>query len=85
MSEKQYAQGFYGHAPSERAPDFIVGSMSVKVEQAIEWLQAQEPDGNGFVRLSISRQKANPEKWSFSLDTWKPKNEAVADDPNLPF
>jgi hypothetical protein len=61
--------------------------MSVKVEPFLEWLNAQAVDANGFVRLNVTRQKADPAKWSFSLDTWKKQEagpEAPADE-NLPF
>lgn len=79
MAEKTYANGIYGRSPSERAPDFIVGNISIKPADFAAWLDEQLADEKGYVKLSVSRQKNAPEKWSFSLDTWKPKQDAEKD------
>ena len=48
--EKVFANGF-SFKRSENAPDFVVGRMSVKVEDAIAFLK--ENDKNGWVNISI--------------------------------
>jgi len=48
--EKVFADGF-SFKRNENAPDFVVGRMSVKVEDAIAFLKQNEK--NGWVNISI--------------------------------
>ena len=75
MADKVYAEGLFANAPRDGAPDFVVGSMAIQKERFQIWLQDQEADANGYVRLNVTRQKNDASKWSVSLDTWKPKQQ----------
>ena len=64
----------------------VVFGMAIQKERFIEWLSGQEADARDYVRLNITTQKNDPSRWSVSVDTWKPKEEAPApaeDDDDL--
>ena len=86
MADKVYAEGLYANQAREGAPDFVVGSMAIIKEKFLLWLNAQEADEKGYVRLNVTRQKADASKWSVSLDTWKPKQQEQSEEQdNVPF
>jgi len=83
-NEKVFANGF-SFKRRESAPDFVIGNLSIKVEDAIKFLQ--ENQKNGWVNLDVLKSQ----KGSFyiELNTWAPdkptqKNEAEISD-DLPF
>lgn len=95
MSDKQFANGIIYKEPSAKAPDFVVGGLSVKKSEFIPFLNSQDGD---WVNLSIKLSKAG--KPYIELDLWKPENrvngqnngqnvqinEVVVDDnESLPF
>jgi hypothetical protein len=67
--EKVFADGFI-FKRSENAPDWVVGNMSVKVEDAITFLQANAK--NGWVNLKVNSAKSG--KFYMELDTWEKSN-----------
>tara|TARA_Y100001973_G_scaffold77863_1_gene114131 strand:- start:5045 stop:5314 length:270 start_codon:yes stop_codon:yes gene_type:complete len=69
MSEKEkiFADGF-SFKTRENQPDFVVGRMSIKVEDALAFLK--ERATNGWVNLNIN--KARSGNYYCELDTWKP-------------
>ena len=69
MSEKEkiFADGF-SFKKRENQPDFVVGRMSIKVEDALAFLK--ERATNGWVNLNIN--KARSGNYYCELDTWKP-------------
>ncbi len=75
MSEQQetiFGQGFIFKRPHDNAPAFVKGSMSVKVSEAIAFLQKyQDKD---WVNLDLLASKDNT-KLYFKLNTFKPKAE----------
>ena len=71
--EKVFADGFI-FKRSDNAPDWVVGNMSVKVEDAIAFLQANAK--NGWVNLKINSAKSG--KFYMELDTWESKAKAQA-------
>ena len=94
MSENQertFADGFI-FKRRENAPEWVIGNISVKVDDAITFLKTNEK--KGWVNLNIKRGRSgNP---YIELDTYEPSNtkkEAPAtapapqpeDDGNLPF
>jgi len=95
--EKNFAEGFV-FKRNEKAPEFVVGKLSVKVDEAITWLKNNTK--NGWVNIDVKKsQKGN---FYMELDTWENPNannttakEAVAkkaevlsdseNDDDLPF
>lgn len=81
--ETIFGEGFVFKRPREGAKDFVKGSMSVKVDEAIVFLQKH--NNNGWVNLDLLASKDNS-KLYFKLNTWKPekKDEEVAPG-DIPF
>tara|TARA_Y100000592_G_scaffold25824_1_gene40733 strand:+ start:3494 stop:3763 length:270 start_codon:yes stop_codon:yes gene_type:complete len=86
--EKIFADGF-SFKTREGQPDFVVGRLSIKVEDALTFLK--ERADKGWVNLNIN--KARSGNYYCELDTWKPSNtdtkaEATPTEPvkeDLPF
>jgi hypothetical protein len=82
--EKVFAEGF-SFKRQDNAPDFVVGRLSVKCDEAIQFMK--EHQSNGWVNFNIKYAKSgNP---YVELDTWKPTGEtashAVEKEEELPF
>jgi|TARA_R110002074_G_scaffold250691_5_gene422324 hypothetical protein len=83
QDEKIFADGFL-FKRKENAPDFVIGSQSIKVDEAIQFLTDNVK--NGWVNIDIKMSKGG--KYYCELDTWEPKpkaKEATAPTPDLPF
>jgi hypothetical protein len=74
-NETIFADGFI-FKRKENAPEFVVGSQSIKVEEAIAFLQANQK--NGWVNLDIKQSKGG--KYYCQLDTWQPKPKSEKKD-----
>tara|TARA_R100000700_G_C3176579_1_gene151552 strand:+ start:410 stop:679 length:270 start_codon:yes stop_codon:yes gene_type:complete len=68
--EKIFADGF-SFKTREGQPDFVVGRLSIKVEDALAFLK--ERASNGWVNLNINQARSG--KYYCELDTWKPSAE----------
>lgn len=95
QEEKVFAEGFI-FKRRENAPEFVIGNISIKVDEAIAFLRKHEK--NGWVNLNAKTARSgNP---YLELDTWEAtnkKNEGAKlkqaptpepedeDDPDLPF
>ena len=66
-NETIFADGFI-FKRKENAPDFVVGSQSIKVEEAIAFLQANQK--NGWVNLNVNTARSG--KQYVELDTFEP-------------
>lgn len=66
--EKNFAKGFI-FKRNANAPSFVIGSISVKVDEATAWLQANEK--NGWANLKVNQ--AQNGNYYIELDTWEPK------------
>jgi hypothetical protein len=72
QTEKVFADGFI-FKRKENAPEFVVGSMSIKVDEAMAFLAQNET--KGWVNLDVKLSKGG--KYYMELDTWKPSVEKV--------
>jgi len=80
MSEQQtvFGEGFILKAPHANAKDFVKGSLSIKVDEAIKFLQ-EHKDDRGWVNLDLLEGKSG--KWYTKKNTWQPeKKEEAADE-----
>lgn len=66
--EKIFADGFL-FKTTETQPDWVVGSMSIKVDDAINFLKSNQK--NGWVNLNINTSKAGTKY--VELNTYEPK------------
>lgn len=84
-NEKVFANGF-SFKRRESAPDFVIGNISVKVDEAIEFLN-QNKKADGWVNLNILKSQSG--KPYIELDTWSPDSAKTAttvqEDTGMPF
>ena len=69
-----FANGIRFRHPWSSAPEYIKGSIAIKVEEFISFLQQNGTDG--WVNLGLKESKDGKSLY-FELNTWKPEtNEA---------
>lgn len=68
MEEKVFANGF-SFKRSENAPEFVVGRLSMKVDEAIAFIK--EHQKNGWINLNV--KKARTGNFYIELDTYTPQ------------
>src|SRR6056300_451175 len=71
--EKIFATGF-SFKRNPNSPEFVVGKQSIKVDEAIAFLQANQK--NGWVNLDVKQAKNG--NFYMELDTWEPKGASQA-------
>jgi hypothetical protein len=89
-TEKNFAKGFI-FKRNANAPGFVVGNISVKVDEAIAWLQANQ--SNGWVNMKVNTAKSG--SYYMELDTWATDTQKIREagqskpapevDDSLPF
>jgi hypothetical protein len=65
--EKVFAKGF-SFKRNDNAPEFVVGRLSVKIEEAIEFMK--QHDNKGWVNLNIKKSQGGA--YYLELDTYQP-------------
>jgi len=74
QEEKIFADGF-SFKRNDNAPEFVVGRLSIKSDEAGAFLKANSK--NGWVNIDIKQAKSG--KYYCELDTWvKPNGDAPA-------
>ena len=68
MEEKIFANGF-SFKRNENAPEFVVGRLSMKIDDAIEFMKQNQK--NGWINLDV--KKARTGNFYIELDTYTPK------------
>ena len=90
MSNEQetiVVDGMIFKKPSESAPSFVKGKLSIKIEDFAKFVKAHAVDG----WLNIDLKEGKSGKYYAQLDTWKPtkqkekEEETVVDVDSLPF
>ena len=83
--EKIFADGF-SFKKRDNAPDFVVGRLSIKKEDAVAWLE-QHANKDGWVNININQAKSG--NYYCEKDTFEPtaKKQETAKAPadDLPF
>lgn len=74
--EKVFADGFL-FKRNEKAPDFVVGRLSVKVDEAIAFLRKH--DKSGWVNMDVKTARSG--NFYVELDTFEPKGKGQAPAP----
>lgn len=83
MADRIYAKWLYFNEKHEKAPDFVLGSISIKVDMLDELCkQAREHESNWYAKFDVLMGKEKP---SVAVNTYKkePKKEISLDD--VPF
>jgi hypothetical protein len=73
--EKIFADGFL-FKRNEKAPDFVVGRISIKVEEAIAFMKQHQK--NGWVNLGVKNARSG--NYYIDLDTFEAKTQDSAVD-----
>ena len=83
MSEKIFAKGIYYNKPRAKAPDYVFGSLSVKLDDFMSFA-GEHVNADGFVNLDILAPKDATKKPYMTLNTYvKPADEGIPQpDPN---
>ena len=76
QQEKIFADGFV-FKRNEKAPDFVVGRLSIKVDDATAFIKAHEK--SGWVNLNVKTARSG--NFYIELDTFNPtqKNDSAVD------
>lgn len=74
QEEKIFADGFV-FKRNEKAPEFVIGRMSIKVEDAMAFLTSHQE--NGWVNLGVKQARSG--NYYVELDTFKPNNDSAVD------
>jgi hypothetical protein len=69
--EKIFADGF-SFKRNENAPDFVVGRVSIKIEDAVAFMRQHEK--NGWVNLDVKQARSG--NYYMELDTFEPKSKS---------
>lgn len=80
-TETIFTEGIYLNTVSDKAPDFIKANVSIHIEKAIAWLNANKhlADEKGYIKLTGKESKQG--KRYFQVDTWKPQETAPEASP----
>jgi hypothetical protein len=77
--EKIFADGF-SFKRQENAPDFVVGRLSIKVEDATAFMKTNQKDG--WVNLNVKTARSG--NHYLELDTYEPKKKAATAESATP-
>ena len=83
-TEKVFADGMIFKKKHDKAPDFVKGHVSIKVEDFVKQLEKFK-DERGWVNYDLKLSKGG--KIYFELNTWKPEKTDTPDikDDEIPF
>jgi hypothetical protein len=76
QDEKIFADGF-SFKRSEKAPDFVVGRLSLKTDEAVAFIRQHEK--GGWVNLNIKTARSG--NHYIELDTYEPTQQGAAAKP----
>lgn len=79
MADIIFAKGVVYKLPRPNAPDFVKGSLSFKVDEAIQFLEENAKNGWCNCNILVSKQG----KPYVSLDTWKADPNYSSGKPNV--
>lgn len=71
--DKRFSDGIYFREKPSKAPDFVLGAISINRDKLIDWLQGEETDDQGYVRLDVLRSKKGQPY--ITVSTYKPKSK----------
>ena len=66
MPDKTFVSGLFFKKPHEKAPSFVIGSLSAKRQELIDFLMFRTDE---WVNMSIKESKGG--KYYIEIDDWK--------------
>jgi len=84
-TDKVFVNGLVSKDVADSAPSWILGKMSIKVNELINWLEKNRElqDDNGWINLTVKRSQKTGKRY-IEVDTWKPEKQEEKDDFTLP-
>ena len=79
MAEIEFVAGMIVKPPHERAPDFVQGSISIKVDEFVPWLKAKMAAKEEWINLDLCEAKSG--KWYAKVNDYKPKEKEAPKAP----
>jgi len=79
QDEKIFADGF-SFKRSEKAPDFVIGRLSMKVDEAVAFIKTHQK--GGWVNLNVKQARSG--NYYMELDTFEPTGKKPAPAPSTP-
>lgn len=67
MSDNKFINGLIVKAPSDNAPEYVKGRLSIKREELIAWLQSERGE---WINADIKVSQGG--KWYAAVNDWKP-------------
>jgi hypothetical protein len=72
MDDNVFPKGMMLKPKREGAPEFVLGSISIKVDEFIAWAKANEK-ADGWINLDVLKSKEG--KNYLKLNDWQPKKD----------
>ncbi len=57
---KEYPKGLYFNERRPNAPEFVIGGLSIKKFELLEWLDGKQASESGYINLDILQGKERP-------------------------
>jgi hypothetical protein len=70
MEDNKFVDGLMVKKPRENTPEFVKGSISLKREELIKWLQNKDTE---WINLDILESKKG--NWYAKVNDWKPEKK----------
>lgn len=74
MSEASFVPGLFAKAPRDNAPDFVKGSVSIKVEEVGKFLREVYAKGEEWLNLDLKESRDG--KYYLQINDWKPAQDS---------
>lgn len=77
--EAIFVNGMFWRARAENAPEFVRGKVALNVRDMKQFFidNAQHISSKGYINVDL--MKSTKGTYYFKLDTWKPKNDDIAE------
>ncbi|MBC8388984.1 MAG: hypothetical protein H8E13_13190 [Actinobacteria bacterium] len=76
----EFVKGLIVKETKDNAPEWCIATMSMKVEELMEWLAGQEKE---WINLKLNRSKKG--KLYIAVDDWKPNKRDNYEEDGTPF
>ena len=70
MSDVKFVDGLMVKKPHQNAPDFVKGSLSIKREELINWLQGETGEW-----INVDIKESQKGSWYAQVNDWQPQGE----------
>lgn len=78
MDEIKFARGIFFNSPHPKAPSYILGNLSIKSNELIEFLHTQVPNEKGYIQMVIKVSKGG--KTYIAMDEYESKKATIKEE-----